>query len=219
MSRCLGQYVVSILGLLMFLDEAEAQRKLTFELCGMVPYNVPMRLVIRQSDVPDVDIIARYYSKPFEAPFCWVWRIGWWSDQRSWELQAIHHKLYLENKPAEVESFSISHGLNLITINRGWQAGDYVVRTGAGIVLAHPESTIRGKPFPENQGIFGMGYYVSGPALVAGGAKQLRLVSDLFLTLEVMAALSHADVPVKDGNARLFNAVFQLNFGLGYAVN
>jgi hypothetical protein len=94
-----------------------------------------------------------------------------------------------------------------------------VVRVGAGIALAHPESTIRGKPFPENQGIFGMGYYISGPALIAGAGKQLRLMGGLFFVIETMAAASFANVPVKDGNAHVYNVVFQVNFGLGYGVD
>lgn len=207
-------------GLLLYAAEADAQQKWSFELCGTMPYNVSLPLVIRQSGQPDIDLTARYRSEPLVTPVCWVWRIGHWSDNRSWELQAIHHKLYLENVPPEVQSFSISHGLNLITINRGWFLSDYVVRVGAGIALAHPrEYQVRGKPFPEDQGIFGMGNYVSGPALIAGGGKQLRLTGGLFFIIEAMAAASYADVPVKDGNAHVYNVVFQINFGLGYGVD
>ncbi len=203
-------------GLLLYATEADAQQKWSFELCGMLPCNLSLPLVIRQSGQPDIDLTAQYRSEPLVTPVCWMWRIARWSDNCSWELQAIHHKLYLENVPPEVQSFSLSHGLNLVTINRGWLLSDYVVRVGAGIALAHPESTIRGKPFPEDQGIFGMGYYVSGPALIAGAGKQLRLMDGLFFTIEAMAAASYANVPVKDGDAHLYNVVFQVNFGLGY---
>jgi hypothetical protein len=219
MKKSVHQPSLFIFSLLIFAVGTEAQQKWTFELCGMQPYNLSLPLIIRQSGQPDINLTAQYSSKPFTTPFCWVWRIGRWSDNRSWELQAIHHKLYLDNKPQEVGSFSITHGLNLITINRGWLMSDYVVRAGAGIVLAHPESTIRGKPFHEDEGIFGMGYYVSGPAFLAGGGKQFRLVSGLFFTLEAMVAVSYADVPVKDGDAHLYDVVFQLNFGVKYSLN
>lgn len=217
MVKSLLRRLLFSLGLLMFASEGKAQRQWTFELCGMIPYNLPLPLVIRQSARPDIDLTARYRSEPFITPFCWVWRVSHSSENHLWEFQAIHHKLYLENKPQEVESFSISHGLNLITINRGWQLDNYIVRIGAGVVLAHPESTIRGKPFPENRGIFGMGYYLSGPAVAAGAGKQFHLVDGLFLTFEAMATASYADVPVKDGNARVYNFVLQANFGFGYS--
>jgi hypothetical protein len=208
-----------LIGLLAFAISAEAQQKWTFELCGMEPYNLPLRLTIQQAGQPDINLTAHYSSRPFTTPFCWVWRIGHWTVNRSWELQAIHHKLYLDSKPREVGSFSISHGLNLITLNRGWSTSDYVLRVGGGIVLAHPESTIREQPFREDEGIFGMGYYVGGPAFLAGGGKQFRVAGGLFVTLEAMGALSYADIPVNDGSAQLYNIVFQLNFGLGYSAD
>jgi len=196
---------------------SNAQQKWTFELCGMLPYNLSLPLTIRQTNQPDITLTAQYSSEPFITPFCWVWRIGHWTDHQSWELQAIHHKLYLDNKPPEVGSFSITHGLNLVTVNRAWSADGYVVRAGAGVVLAHPESTVRGKPFREDEGIFGMGYYMTGPALIAGAGRQFRLTGGLFLTLEAMAAASYADVPINDGEAHLYNVVFQLDFGLGHS--
>jgi hypothetical protein len=198
---------------------AGAQERWTFELCGTVPYNVPLPLTIRQSGQPDINLTGRYSSKPFVTPVCWVWRIGRWSNQRSWELQAVHQKLYLDNRPPEVGSFSVSHGLNLVTINRGWLLDEYMVRGGAGIVLAHPEGTVRGKSLSEDRGILGMGYYVSGPVVMIGTARRFRLVGELFLDLEVMSALSCSDVPIADGDARVYNLVVQVNFGLGYSVD
>jgi hypothetical protein len=206
------------LGTLVFTANLDAQQQWTFELSGMVPYNVPLPLTIHQAGESDISVTARYFSEPFKTPICWVWQIARWTDQTSWELQAIHHKLYLENNPPEVESFSVSHGLNLVTVNRGWRLGEYVVRGGAGIVLAHPEGSIRGKSFSEDQGILGLGYYVSGPAFVVGGGKRFRLVGDLFRGLEAMSAISYADTPISDGDAHLYNVVFQVNLGLGYSI-
>jgi hypothetical protein len=38
-----------------------------------------------------------------------------------WAIEYLHHKLYLSNPPAEVQSFAISHGYNLFAVNRGFR--------------------------------------------------------------------------------------------------
>jgi hypothetical protein len=182
------------------------------------PYNLPLPLTISQSGEPDIKLTANFDSKPFEIPIYWVWRISYWNGEASWELEAIHHKLFLKNNPGEVREFSISHGLNLITINRGWQFQDFILRGGVGIVVAHPESIVRDKKFSESSGIFNWGYYVSGPTLNLAVAKDFIIVNSFFAICEIKTNFSFASVPIYNGNADLYNIAFQLNFGLGYSL-
>lgn len=180
------------------------------------PYNLPSPLIIKQRGEPNINLTADFASKPFEVPIYWAWRISYWKNKRSWELEAIHHKIFLQNNPPEVQNFSISHGLNLIVINRGWQFPSFIFRAGGGIVLAHPESVVRNKKFPENRGIFKWGYYISGPVVNLSIAKDFKIINRFYVICEMKVDLSYASVPIYDGNAILFNTAFQLNFGFGY---
>ncbi len=138
-----------------------------------------------------------------------------WDGSRGWELELVHDKLYLVDGPAEVGAFSISHGFNLLTVNRAWEAGGLVRRLGAGAVVTHPENTIRGKALPEDGGLLGWGYYLSGPTVQAAVEKRFRVRGDLFLPVEGKATASFARVPVADGSADVPYAALHGLAGLG----
>ncbi len=206
-----------VLGLLACATEGNAQDRWDFEIGITVPDNVPLPLVIRQSGRPDLSLTASYSSRPLEIPVCWIWRISRWSGDAGWELQAVHHKLFLENTPPEVGEFSVSHGLNLITANRSWRLGEFVARIGAGIALSHPENTVRGRRLREDRGIFGMGYYVGGPALTVGVGTSYTLPGNLFFSYEGMMSGSYSNVPVDGGSADVWNVALHANFAVGYS--
>lgn len=198
------------------LNVTAAQQELSVEFYTGVPYNIPLPLTIHQTGQADISATAHYYSEPFVVPISWVWRISYWSDRRAWELEAVHHKIFLDNKPQEIQEFAISHGLNIITINRAWDMDGYQFRVGAGVAVTHPEVTIRGKTLAEDQGILHLGYYISGPALNVAVGKRIYLVSNLFLAFEAKAFSSYLSIPVEDGTADVYHVAFQASFGLGY---
>jgi hypothetical protein len=196
-----------------------AQKKLSVEFGSGLPYNISMPLSIRQSGYTEIKLTAAYNSEPFKIPIYWIWRIGFWSDNSGWELEAIHHKIFLDNKPDEVEYFSISHGINYITINRCWDTENYILRTGAGIVLDHPESKIRGKQLKENGGILKWGYYISGPAINLTVAKRFYVLESLYLDIEAKLNASYSNVPINGGNADVYNIVLQFDLLPGWDFN
>jgi hypothetical protein len=195
---------------------ARAQSGWQGEIGFTLPANVPMPLLITQDEQPDLDFTARYASKPFNPPVTWQLRVGRWSQGRSWELELIHHKMYLENGPDEVEAFSISHGYNLLTLQRGWRHEHFQWRVGGGMVIAHVENTVRGLKLEEVGGTFGGGYYATGPAVSGAVARPLRLGKGAFINLEAKLAFAHASVPVVDGRARGFAFFAQIAVLLGY---
>ncbi len=207
-----------ILALLACSAEGRSQSGWALEIGGTVPFNVPLPLVIRQSGQPNISLDASYSSRPFKIPVCWIWRIGRWSDDTGWELQAIHHKLFLDNGTREVEEFSISHGLNIVTVNRSWKHEGLIVRAGAGIVLAHPENTVRGRRLQETGGILGMGYYFSGPALALGAGTQFTLPGGFFFGCEGMISGSYSNISVDGGSADVWNVALHANLALGYSL-
>lgn len=213
-----GAWLIAFLSALLCLPSpAHAfENRWTAEFFIGVPFNFPAPLTIRQSGSEDIRLRARYVSKPFERPIYYGWRIGNWRGDNGWELELVHDKLYLSGKPDDVQVFSISHGFNLLTLSRSRERGGMVERLGAGVVITHPETTIRGKRFPEEGGILNRGYYVSGPTVQAAVGKQFRIREDFFVPAEGKASASFARIPVADGNADVTNLSVHGILGLGH---
>ncbi len=181
--------------------------------------NFPSKLTIEQKGFPDINIKAKYFSEPFISPFYWLWRVSYKRNEKSkFEFEAVHHKIYLENTNNEVEAFGISHGLNLLIFNFvRILPFNFHVNYGAGGVLAHAESTIRGRSLPEKgRGIFGMGYYMSGMALNFSAGKYFCLSNRFYVNTEIRFNPSYCVVPVVDGKAYVWNYSYQVIAGVGY---
>ena len=145
-------------------------------------------------------------------------RIGKWTDNKAWELEFIHHKLYMTNTTDEVEKFTITNGYNLLTINRAWlNSRNLIWRVGGGVVLAHPESTIRGQKYSEDGGTFNDdGYYVAGPSLMASLGKRFYLSRSFFIELEGKVTASYTNVKIANGTAEAPDVAVHANVGMGY---
>ena len=207
-----------LLSVILFFSSANAQKLITVEFYTGVPVNIPLPLKITQAGENDIDITAHYNSEPFRIPIYWNWRISYWNGNHAFEIETTHHKIFLDNRPPEVQVFSISHGFNTITFNYAWKDYGFVFRTGAGIVLAHPESIIRNKKFEESGGIFDAAYQLTGPTINVAAGKRFNLTQKLFFQLDGKVNFSRANVPVVNGEARVYNIAIQFNFGLGFDV-
>ena len=135
---------------------------------------------------------------------------------RGWEAELNHLKVYLKNLPEEVDRFSISHGYNQIFINRIFNAGGINRKVGLGWVAAHPENTVRGLKLDEKKGLFGDGYYLTGPAIQYGTWKEIPLGKHFFLLAEVRISAAWATVPVVNGSASAPVVAVHLQFGPGF---
>jgi hypothetical protein len=191
----------------------------SFELQGGIPYNIPIPLTIKQDGEATIRLTARYSSEPFVSPGYYNWRLGHWKKGKSWEFEFIHHKLYLDNKPPEIQEFSISHGYNIAVVNRAFKKSidnfPFILRLGAGVVLAHPEITVRGQALEQDGGLFGWGYYISGPVLNISVAKRIYIVEQWFVNAELKFNPSYARVPVAGGHAIFWNMPITFAFGMG----
>jgi hypothetical protein len=208
--------VISVLFLSLFCPTLQAWAdNITAQVFGGAAYNFRLPLVIRQNGEDNIRLNAEYDSKSFETPMYYAARLGWWRDNRAWELELVHHKLTLKNNPPEVDYFSITHGFNLLTLNRAWKEPWFIWRLGVGIVITHPESTIRGRTFEQDGGIAD-GYYISGPTAQVAVEKRFYIYKGLFASIEGKYTLSWAHVPIKDGSAELWNSAVHGLLGLGY---
>jgi hypothetical protein len=180
-----------------------------------VPWNARTPLTIRQGGEPDLRVRARWSTRPFERPLYYGVGIFRRSGGREWSAELVHHKLHLQNPPPEVQAFSVSHGYNLLLLGVGAEVSQGLwARGGAGVVIAHPESTVRGRALPQDGGPFGRGYHLAGPALHAGLEGRVRLADRARLALGARLMGAFAEVPVAGGTAQVPNVALHATAGV-----
>lgn len=194
----------------------EVEATWTVEYCGGTVYNFRTPLTIRQSGFDDITLHARYETRPFELPPYYSLRLARWKENRAWEFEFIHHKLYLRNKPPAVQIFSITHGYNILMANRAWEYRDFIFHLGAGCVVTHPETTVRDRRYSEKRGLFHKGYYISGPIIQAAAGKRFSFGRKIFVTIEGKLTGAYTRIPVEDGAADVTNVTVQGLLGVGY---
>jgi len=78
-------------------------------------------ITIKQSGYPDIILPhADIKTKAFTVPFYYGLRISRWDNNRAWEFEHIHQKIYIDNLPSKVEHFDITDGYNLFYLNHAW---------------------------------------------------------------------------------------------------
>jgi hypothetical protein len=180
-------------------------------------WNARTRLVIRQEGSADLAFTARYATRAFEPPFYYAVRIGRWRGGGGWDLELLHHKIYLQDPPPEVGRFEVTHGYNLLTFQRGWGGTAGRVRVGAGVVVGHAASEIRGRYQDGGGNLFG-GYHLAGPVLQVGAGRTWGLTGPLAALLESRATAAWAEVPVAGGSATVPNVALHLLGGVGWTL-
>jgi hypothetical protein len=143
-------------------------------------------------------------------------RAGVENERGGWALDLTHHKLHLRNPPVEVEHFEISHGYNLLVAQRSFTHARRRLAMGAGVVLAHPESRVRGEAVETDGGLLGSGYRLTGPCVDALAGAVSDASSPWFVSLELRATLARARVPVARGSAAVPNLALHGTVGLGW---
>jgi hypothetical protein len=202
--------------LLLVASPLRAETGWTFQLSLGEVADLDTSLEIRQEGEPTLDLDADYETRPFESPFYYSLRAGRWVDHRAWELELIHQKIFLTNRPPEVQYFAVSHGYNLLTVNRAWEARRFLWRIGAGAVVAHPESEVRGRVLDSDDTNLGGGYELTGPVLQVGIEKRFDLGSRWLLDVEGKATAARAVIPIAGGEADTPNAALHLLVGFGW---
>lgn len=200
--------------------EGQDESGLAIEAAIGTALNVPLPLTIEQHGFPTLNVTGHYATRPFEDAPYYAWRVGLWRHGSAWELQLVHHKLYLENPPPAIERFQITHGYDMLTFGRAWHHGSVLVRAGAGIVFAHPEGTIREKTWPETGGLtlgfIGLlhdGYFLTGPAARVSIAR--RFGRTFFVAPEVEVSAARARVPIVGGEASVPNIAIHPRIAVG----
>lgn len=162
-----------------------------------------------ETSTNDLRFSADYDSKSFDGPLYYALRAGRWADSRGWEVEFVHLKIFVTNPPAEVQRFSISHGYNLLMLNRGWRLDDFVLRAGGGVVVAHPETVIGGITSEQ-------GYKWTGPCGQIALGRRLYFSRNVFASVEGKFTIARAKVSIGNGTASVPNVSLHGLFGLGF---
>ena len=193
------------------------QSRWTFELSSGIPLNIPFPLSIYQDNEATIKInSAKFYSEPFVLPPYWDWRFSRTGSKNFWELEAIHHKLYLDTRHPDIQRFSISHGFNIFTVNYGWLIKKFRVKIGAGTVFSHPETEIRNKKFEDSGNFLNTVYHISGPIVNMGINRRWYMLKRWFCNVEIKNTFAYTAIPVAEGHANFFTSTFHFTAGLGY---
>ncbi len=193
-----------------------AAKSWTFELFAGTSWSAPTPLTIWQSGQPDIVTMAHYSTKPWTGSPYYAVRIARWKGKKAWAFDLTHQKLYLDDPPADVQHFEVTHGYNLLHISRVWDVNEWLLSVGGGVVFTHPENTVRNLDFyPESGGTLGGGYYLDGVSVMGAVGRHVTIAGPLFATGLGKFTLSNATVRVVDGGAEVPNVAFHFNLGLG----
>ena len=184
----------------------------SLEAFGGNAYNFDSRLRITQDGGFSQSLSAKYETRGFRSPLYYQLRAGRWSGERGWEVSVLHHKIYLANPPAGVSDLSVSHGFNIVSLNRAWRSGDWTYRFGAGPVITHAEATILGTKYDGP-------YRLSGAAVLAGAGKRFHLTPSTYISVEgaLTAAYAKPHLPgTPAGELRVTNFAAHALIGVGH---
>lgn len=176
-------------------------------------WSLPGRLRIEQPGQENLHFKARYRTRPWKGAPYYAYRLGY----QNWEAELVHHKIYLQNPPPEVQHFEVSHGYNLAMVNYAQPSHGFIIRFGIGLVIAHPEGRIRGKQINPVKSFLGGGYHISGISTQLSIARELDLGSHVYINPEIKFTAAWARVPLAGGGrAEVPNLAIHALTGLGF---
>lgn len=189
-----------------------ADAAIRIELFAGTATNAVPHLRISQTGKADLEIDPRFETRALESPIYYALRV---TGAGGWAIDLVHDKLFLANPNPAVARFSISHGLNLLSVLRIWDGRAFYRHIGLGLVAAHAESTVRGREFDEHRGLAGTGYHLTGPVLTLGTGCRVRIADRYWLTVEGRGTAARVRLPVAGGDARFSHFALHLLVGAG----
>ncbi len=219
MTKKLSVSLICVLIMLIFtigVVQAESQWTLEIFLGDANSFQSPLG-IYQDGEDPILFDKAEYETRPnVESPYYSV-RVAKWVGDKAWEMEIVHHKLYLVTDHPDIQHFEITHGYNQITLNRAWKYKGLIWHLGGGFIFAHPETEIRNKenPVPRYKP-FDTNFYVAGPTGQAAVSKKIKLYGDVSAVLEGKFTASYARIPVADGHAEVPNSAVHWLYGLSY---
>lgn len=175
---------------------------------GGTALNLPTRLTVQHLDLGSVRHSATWKTDPLDQPFYWALRARWQRRDDGFELQLLHHKMYLKNNPASIDHLEITHGFNVLTVNYLRRTYPVQPRLGLGVVIPDAESIVLGE-FHQD------GYKIGGPAVLVGAGWEHALSRHVLVAVDAQFIAGWTSVDVDRGEARVSSLALHLLVGLG----
>jgi len=177
-------------------------------------WNARAPITFTQDGQPDIKLTPNWSTRPWRPTWYYSGRIAKWSGERGWAFHYMHHKIYLDNPPAEITAFRITNGINMLLVEKLWRTKGWELALGAGPTLIVPFSTIRGKTYGRTEGIFGSRYDLGAASLEAGVARRLKLLPYTYGSLTAAVTATTISAKIADGRAKTMNYALHLQYGL-----
>lgn len=191
-------------------------------------YNFPMPLRFEQGAYQK-SLTAEYSTRAFgpgAAPYYNLRYRNRWEglsifglDKMWWSLELLHHKLWLDNRPPEVDEFRMTFGFNLIPFSLGGAINEWLnVYGGTGPIVVHPVNTVNGLTLPNEPIMWPTDhrYTLVGWGLQLGLEAHYPLWRNVFLNADTRLSYSYSSVPLVGGRAKTHQASWHFHGGLGY---
>jgi hypothetical protein len=213
MSKLIAPALCGVVGLVLVGQQAAADdAHWSFEALVGDAYSFDSRTRVRHEALGRSSVNGDYETRGLEGPLHYAWRIGRWQDDKGWELQLLHHKLYLQHPPSPIEALSVSHGFNIATINRAFGFDGWRARVGVGPVITHAEARIAGTSYNGP-------YELAGAAALVGAGRSIALTSNLYVLGEISATFGYIEANpggTPDLEFSIRNPALHAQIGLGY---
>ena len=195
---------------------------ISFDLSLGDAYSFDQDISIKMDDGENINFRAQPKTNGFKNPLYYSLKIRNQFESFDIEIELVHHKIYVDKLPDNIQKFEVSDGYNLLLLNFRKKINNlFGYRVGAGTVVLHPDIKINGKTnFVRGGGaipkFWSDGYYWSGFTCQGSVFIERKVSNKLSCNVEIKAAYSRANVPVVGGGFDLPNTSLHLLFGLGF---
>jgi hypothetical protein len=179
-----------------------------FQISSGTAHSFTSTLTIEQPQ-QTTKISADYDTHPWRpAPYYSV-RIGKWNEKTAWEIELIHHKIYLNNPHLPVNSFRVTNGYSMLLLNHAWNYRGFILHAGGGGLVAYPVTTI------DNITTSG-GYRLAGVAGQGSIERRFFLGKGFFLSAEAKFTMANAWLTLENAKATVPNVAVHGLLSIGY---
>jgi hypothetical protein len=181
--------------------------------------NAPTPLVVNQDGFDQIRFTADYSTRPLDPSPYYQAQVGIWyrKDAKAVVFGLLHHKLYLDNPPPEIQRFEITFGYNTLYVGHAWRKKKWIMSVGGGPLIANPYSEVRGEIRDGRRGFLRLGWDFAGATIYGALQRRFPVGGRVFFGMEAKVTGSMAWVTIANGNARVPNVAlhFLASFGFG----
>jgi hypothetical protein len=177
-------------------------------------WSAPTNVTFVQAGEPDISATGHWSTQPFAPTWYYGGRISSWKGNSGWGFEYLHHKIYMDNPPPQVEFFRVTNGVNLFLPERLWRRHGWEFNVGAGPVMVVPVSKVRGLEYDNANGIFDSRYEFGGGAIAAGISRRLRLLPFTFGEVAIQGSAAYVRGRIVNGHATTMNYALHIQYGL-----